>query len=160
MAALAIQTVGAAEAAGACTDGDRQFPAVGVLLADGATFFAGAPAAGTAGGALPYSYASAGAANQDSQVVKAGPGQVYGWQLFNTAAAARYVKLYDKATAPTAADTPRKRVMLPAGGGAVIPNPVGAVYASGVAFRITTGAADADTGAAAANDVLVNCDYK
>jgi hypothetical protein len=35
----------------------------------------------------------------------------------------------------------------------------GLAIANGIAFRITTGPGDADTGAAATNDVLVNLDY-
>ena len=39
--------------------------------------------------------------------IKATPGEVAGWHLGNQAAAVRYVKLYDKATAPTSGDTPK-----------------------------------------------------
>lgn len=118
------------------------------------------PGATTSGGATPYSYISAGSANQDSQVIKASAGQTYGWQLFNTTSSARYVKVYDKATAPTSADTPVKRYLVPANGGAVIPQSSGVVFSNGIAFRITQNPADNDATAAATNDVLVNANYK
>lgn len=104
-----------------------------------------------------------GAANQDSTVIKASAGAVFGWQVFNAVASIRYLKVYDKATGPTSADTPVKRYLIPAnstnGAGFVIQEPGGIHFSNGIAFRITTGIADNDTGAASANDVLVNCDY-
>ena len=114
----------------------------------------------TSGGATAFSYLAAASANQDSTVIKASAGQVYGWQLFNTSAASRYVKVYDKVTAPTSADTPIKRYFLPAGGGVVIPAPSGVVFTNGLAFRITAGVADTDATAVTANDVIVNCNFK
>jgi len=107
----------------------------------------------------PYSYISAGSANQDSQVVKALPGQLYGYDLFNNAAAVRYVRIYDKATPPTSADTPVRRLELPAGGGAVRLYGNGLNFNAGIAFRITTGPTDGDTGTCVASDVYVNLDY-
>jgi hypothetical protein len=113
-----------------------------------------------ANGARPYSYIAAASANQDAQVVKAAAGQVYGLSLFNTSAAARYVKFYNKATAPTSADTPVLRAYLPAGGGAVVPIDIGVAFDAGISFRITTGYADNDANAATAGDVLVNAAYR
>lgn len=114
----------------------------------------------TTGGATPYSYIAAASSNQDSQVVKNTAGQVYGWQLFNMSAATRYVKIYDKATAATSADTPIKRFMVPAGGGTIVPMSNGIAYANGIAFRITVNYADNDATAATAGDVIVNCNYR
>jgi hypothetical protein len=117
-------------------------------------------ATATSGGCTPYSYIAAGSSNQDSQVVKNAAGQLYGYQLFNTTSSDRYVKIYDKATGPTSADTPKKRIYVPAKGGANMPTVgAGVAFASGIGIRITTGPADSDTGAAATNDVLVNLDY-
>ena len=114
----------------------------------------------TSGGCTPYSYIAAGSSNQDSQVVKNSAGQLYGYALFNTTASVRYVKIYDKATGPTSSDTPKKRIMLPPGGGANMPaTGCGIAFANGIAIRITTGPGDSDTGAASTNDVLVNLDY-
>ena len=44
-------------------------------------------------------------AEQTGVNVKASAGQVFGWYLFNAAASTRYVKFYDKASAPTVAAT-------------------------------------------------------
>jgi hypothetical protein len=120
------------------------------------------PKAGTSGGATPYKYFAAASANQDSQSVKGSAGQLYGYDLFNANAALRYVKIYDKATAPTSADTPKLVIMVPgstAGAGAVKDFANGVVFAAGIGIRITTGQADNDTAAATAGDVVVNLQY-
>ena len=78
----------------------------------------------------------------------------------NTGNANRYVKLYNKASAPSSSDTPVKRLFVPAGGGVTVPASQGIAFDTGIAFRITTGVADNDANAATANDVLVNADYK
>ncbi len=109
------------------------------------------------GGATPGKYVAAAAANQDSQVIKASAGQLYGLQLSNVAVAIRYVKLYNKATAPTSADVPVMVIALPASSDWPLSLPmVGVAFSAGIAFRITTGIADNDTGAATAGDVVVN----
>jgi hypothetical protein len=121
------------------------------------------PQAIASGGATNNSYLAAASANQDSTNVKASAGTVYSLELFNTTNTIRYVKLYDKATAPTSADTPARRYLLPGGtngGGLTISFPVGLAFANGIGFRITTGVADNDTGAVTANDVIVNLSYK
>jgi hypothetical protein len=109
----------------------------------------------------PYSYISAGSSNQDSQLVRSSKTALRAVALFNTAASLRYVKLYDKAAAPVSTDTPVLRFAVPAAGVSVLNLSVshmdsGVGFESGLGFRITTGAADNDTGAASANDVLLN----
>lgn len=121
------------------------------------------PVAATTGGATPTRVLSAGAANQDSTIVKASAGQVYSVAAFNTNAAARYLKLYDKATGPTSADAPVQTYLIPgnaSGAGLTLALPVGMNFASGISLRITTGMADNDTGAAAVGDVAVSLTYK
>jgi hypothetical protein len=116
----------------------------------------------TSGGVTPYMYLAAASANQDSQSVKGSAGQLYGYDLFNANAAIRYVKIYDKATAPTSADTPKMVIMVPgntAGAGAVKDLSSGVAFASGIGIRITTGQPNADTGAVTAGDVVVNLQY-
>jgi len=59
-------------------------------------------------------------------------------------------------------DTPVWTIAIPgntAGAGAVIPIPDGLAFSTGIALAITTGAPDADTGAVAANEVIVNLGY-
>lgn len=117
--------------------------------------------AATSGGASGYKYLAAASSNQDSQVVKASAGQIYGISLYNTtASSARYVKFYDKSTSPTSADTPIAVHYVPAGGGVAKGFPVGLAFSSGISFRITGGIADNDATAVTANDVIVNLTYK
>jgi hypothetical protein len=114
----------------------------------------------TSGGCSTYSYLAAASANQDSQNVKGSAGQLYGYALFNTSASVRYVKVYNKATAPTSADTPALRILVSPGGGANVSIDSGLAFGSGIGIRITTGVADGDTGTVSANDVLVNLIYR
>lgn len=95
------------------------------------------------------------------QIVKAASGKLCGWYISNVATAARYVKFYNKATAPTQADTPVLTLMIPASGGANIPpTTLGINFSAGISLRATTGVADADVGAPTANDVVVNLFYR
>lgn len=98
--------------------------------------------------------------NLDAQttgaMVKAAPGQLYGWQIKNAAAAVRFVKIYNKATAPTGADTPLLTIGLAAGGDSVLFLPQGARFSAGISIRGTQLVADADATAPAANDIVVN----
>lgn len=115
----------------------------------------------TSGGCSGYSVNSSGAANQDSAAIKGSAGQVYGWSIQNTTASARYVKLYNKASGATSGDTPVLRLYLPPTGGNNMPvGDSGFACGTGICIRITTGAADSDTGACSANDVLANVFYK
>jgi hypothetical protein len=108
------------------------------------------------GGATPYRNISLGVTGQ---VLKATTGRVYGWHIINSAASARYVKFYDKATAPTEADTPVLSIKLAASGVDESSSTVGIAFQNGIAARATTALADNDTGAPTANDVLVNVLY-
>ncbi len=94
------------------------------------------------------------------QVIKASAGQVGGWYLANNAGAARFVKLYDKATAPTEADTPLLTIQLPANGAANLLAVAGIDFTTGISARATTGVADNDTGAPTTNDLIVNLFYR
>jgi hypothetical protein len=114
----------------------------------------------TSGGCSLYSVISSGAANQDSAAIKGSAGQLYGYSLFNTTASARFVKLYNKASGATSSDTPILRIYLPPTGGANVSIENGIACGTGICIRITTGAADSDTGACSANDVLANVWYK
>ena len=83
-----------------------------------------------------------------------------GWYLANAAAAIRYVKLYNKATAPDQTDTPLLTILLPASSAANIIAPAGIDFTTGISIRATTGVADNDTGAPSANDVVANVFYR
>lgn len=117
----------------------------------------------TTGGATPGKLISAASTNATS--VKASAGTLYSLQVFNTNASARYLKLYNKASAPTVGtDTPVQVFTIPgntAGAGLVVPIPAcGIAFGTGIAFATTTGAADSDTGAVAANEIVLSYSYK
>jgi len=101
-------------------------------------------------------------ASTNATSVKASAGIVYAIYATNSNAAFRYLKLYNKASAPTVGtDTPQNVFGLPATGGGTIGIPqTGINFATGVALATTTGAANSDTGAVAANEILVMLCYK
>lgn len=69
------------------------------------------------------------------------------------------IKLYDKATAPTSSDTPRKRVPVPAGQAVIVD--MDEYFITGMGYRIVTGSADNDTTAIAAGAVTdFGLDYR
>lgn len=93
-------------------------------------------------------------------VQAAGAAEVHGVYATNTGAAVAYLKIYNKATAPTQSDTPKMTIVLPTGG--VAAGFVGFVFSVdlGLWLRATTGAADNDTGAPGANEVIAHVLYK
>lgn len=114
------------------------------------------------GGFTPYKLNSAATTNATS--LKATPGIVGMIVVTNVNAAVRYLKFYNKATAPTVGtDTPLLVFAIPAsttGGGIAVPVPdKGIAFSTGIAFALTTGATDADTNAVGANDIIVNIAY-
>lgn len=114
--------------------------------------------AGTSGGSTPYHLIAASSDNATN--VKGSAGLLYGISISNTNAAARYFKIYDKATAPASTDTPKSTIQIPGNGTVIRAYPVGLTLSSGLGFRTTTGVADNDTGSVSANDLVVDLDYK
>lgn len=105
------------------------------------------------------------AATTNATSVKASAGKIYGIEAFNNSSTIYYLKMYNKASAPTVgSDTPTKTYLIPHnsnnGAGFIFTTEIGVDYSAGIAFAITSGIADADTGACAANAVVVNIDYK
>lgn len=101
------------------------------------------------------------AATTNATSVKASAGQVFGWSLWNDNAAHRFFKLYDKASAPTVGtDTPVLTIGLPPDASTEVEFATGIEFTTGIAFALTTGVADSDTNAVAANEILVNLLYK
>jgi len=92
-------------------------------------------------------------------IVKANAGGIFDLTMSNAAASIRYVKLYDKATVPTASDTPIRTYLLPPTSTVVVPVTDGINFSSGISIRATTGVADNDNTAPSANDVIVNIGY-
>ncbi len=111
--------------------------------------------------ATPTASAVNSAASTNSTNIKGSAGTVYGIVASNINAAIRYVKFYNKATAPTVGtDVPILVIPIPAT--SVVSINCGALglrFGTGIGLGITTGAADTDTGAVAANEIKVVTDY-
>lgn len=113
----------------------------------------------TSGGLSDYHLISA--ATTNAQSIKASAGQVFGYELGNNGASDAWVKLYNKASAPTVGtDTPFRTIYLPKGTSKSLHAIGGLSMQTGIAIAITGGAADADTTAVAASQVTVDVDYK
>jgi hypothetical protein len=93
-------------------------------------------------------------------IIKATHGQIYSIHAINVNAAARYLKVYNKATAPTEADTPVLTIHLPASGSRELLFPIGIEFSAGISIRATTELADNGTTAPTANETIVNLTYK
>jgi hypothetical protein len=100
------------------------------------------------------------AASTNATSVKASAGNLHKIVGTQVNAAARYLKLYNKASAPTVGtDTPVWTFYLPptAVGGGLFTLDFGTqplYFSTGIAYALTTAAADADTGALTAGDVI------
>lgn len=92
-------------------------------------------------------------------IVKAYAGAIFDLSVSNANAAARFLKIYDKATAPTASDTPIRTYYLPPLSLTPIPVPDGIKFDNGISLRASTLVADNDNTAPTANDVIVNIGY-
>lgn len=100
------------------------------------------------------------AASTNLTTVKASPGQVYTIDLYNISAAAKYLKLYNKAANPTlASDTPKMTIPIGAASGRFLSFPNGLEFSTGIALAITGAVGDTDTTALVANDVVVNISF-
>lgn len=94
------------------------------------------------------------------QVAKGSAGQLYGYYFSNQHASSwRYLKFYNKATAPTNADIPVATLPLPPDSAGHVPWPQGIAFSTGIGYRATTGIADADNTAPGSNEVTVNVFY-
>ncbi len=104
------------------------------------------------------------AANTTGINIKASAGTLSYLNLTNHNASARFVKLYNKASAPTVGtDTPIHCFEVPGGttgAGSNLTLPAGGIaFSLGIGIGITTGEADNDTGAPAALEVIANYAY-
>lgn len=95
------------------------------------------------------------AADTNATSAKGGPGTLWKVTGYNAAGAVRYLKFYNKATAPTVGtDTPVLTIALPPATAFSVDWPGGRWFDTGIAYALTTGSADADTGALTAADVV------
>lgn len=97
---------------------------------------------------------TASAASTNATLAKNATGNLFLAAGYNSNAAVRYLKIYNKASAPTVGtDTPTFTFALPPTGAFAIDLP-SQYFSTGIAYALTTGSADSDTGAVAANDIL------
>jgi hypothetical protein len=99
--------------------------------------------------------------DETEEEVKATAGQVFGWYIFNAAATTHYVKFYNATTAnvTVGTTTPVLTIPVPAGSAANVFSEIGIAFGTAITAAATTGVADNDTGAPAANAVVVNVFY-
>lgn len=101
--------------------------------------------------------------NTTAIVVKGGAGTLYGITAFNNSATIAYIKVYNATSATAGSGTPVARFMIPAntaGTGLSFSLAIGNAYSTGITYIVTTGIADNDTSAPAANAYIVNVHYK
>lgn len=103
------------------------------------------------------------AASTNATSVKAAPGKVHGWSATNVNAAVRYLKLYDKASAPTVGtDVPKLTIALQGGTTGTSNNFIcdeGIAFTTGIALALTTEATDAGSTAVSASEHVINLIY-
>lgn len=102
-------------------------------------------------------------ASTNATSVKAAAAVLYQIVVNNLNAAARYLKIYDKASAPVVGtDVPVLTIALPPGQLVNIPlaGDYGMALANGLAYALTAGIADTDVAAVAASEHAVNLLYK
>lgn len=113
------------------------------------------------GGVTPFHLISAATTNATS--VKAAPGRLHIVTAHNINASPRYLKLYDKATAPVVGtDIPKYTFLIPGGTvgtGFTLESTIGTSFLNGIALAITGGITDADATAILVNEVAVNLGY-
>jgi hypothetical protein len=102
----------------------------------------------------------AAAASTNATLVKASAARVYGYQFTNLTAATKFVKFFNKATAPVpGTDVPIYIVAIPPNAAISDTDIVPVAFSLGLGYTITNGVADTDTTAVAANDVVGRIDW-
>lgn len=107
-------------------------------------------------GCIPFHLVSAGGG--DANNVKAGPGQVYGWRIFNIAADFKplYVKLHNTAGVPTPGAGVVQTIAVQAGSPEKDFIIVGSAFSVGIGISIVKGIADSDATPVLANECVVD----
>lgn len=113
--------------------------------------------ANATGAATRYHLVSA--ATTNAAFVKASAGRLVGWHIQNTNAAARFVKLHNSATAPTAGAAVVQTIGVPPNGLSSLSIPGGIGFSTGIAISTVTGSADADATAVGAGDLIIDLFY-
>lgn len=114
-------------------------------------------AASTSNGSSVYHLVSAATTNATN--IKSSAGQINGWFIYNSNAAARKVVFHDTSGTPTAGASVKFAIVIPPNSGANVGLERGIQFTSGIALTTVTGLADSDATAVAANDLVINIFY-
>jgi hypothetical protein len=103
--------------------------------------------------------------DESEEEIKGSAGTLYSCEVANdTAATKEYLKIYDNTAAGTTVGTTTPVITIPLSAATqktiTFGGTIGIAFATGITAAVTTGIADNDTGAPAANAVVVNCAYK
>lgn len=100
--------------------------------------------------------------DESEEDVKTSAGTLHGWFMHNAHTATLFVKFYNATAANTTVGTttPILTVPMPAGSSANVEFSKGITFATALCAAATTGVADNDTGAPAANVLIANIFYK
>ena len=100
--------------------------------------------------------------DESEEEVKASAGTVYWLRWHNRSTAERFLKFYNAtaASVTVGTTTPVLTIPLEADSGETVAIPHGLFFSTAICVAVTTGVADADTGAPGANDVVINIGYK
>jgi hypothetical protein len=96
------------------------------------------------------------AATTNATIVKASAGRLLGWNISNTNAAFRYVKLHNQTTSPTAGAGVVQTIAVPPNSNINYSLEGGVAFTTGIGMTTVTGAADADNTAVGANDLTID----
>ena len=95
-------------------------------------------------------------ATVNATLFRAGGTRLVGYNIINTGAAARYIKLYNRSSAPSQTDTPLLTIQVPANTDVEeMLGDAGLRFDAGLGYRIVAGVADADNTAIGAGEVLM-----
>ena len=117
------------------------------------------PRTGTTNGSTSTAVNSA--ATTNAAFLKASAGMVYSVMAMNASAAVKYVRIFNKASAPTmGTDVPVMVIAIPATSSKEITIPLGLKLSAGIAYAITNAAPAIDNTAVAAADVQLLIDWQ
>ena len=143
------------------TDLENAANLIDALIATLANPVSSVPNTTGANGTTPYKLISL--ATTNASVVKSSGGNLYSIVAIGLTSTVRYLKLYNKATAPNVGtDIPVMTIPIPAntqGAGIAIPFTIGVNFPLGISLAITGTAADNGTTAIGAGDVIINLTY-
>jgi hypothetical protein len=132
------------------------FPRIVLCKADGTLY----DLTGTALAAVPTFASFRSGASTNSTLVAAGARTIWDMSILNTTATQKFVKLYDKATAPVVGtDGVFENFGVAANSTLPILSIVGRRFLLGIGFGITGAAPWADTTATAVGDVFLHVNY-